>query len=143
MQAEPRFKCPFCSFINIHQDTIKHHIRWTRDKNHVDSIHVRSNFSHIVTRQPNSSPYGPYIRKDELKLPWINCLFCDYRDKIEFDLSLHMLEFHREDLLRLPIYRRERKAEKKMSGNFYALFEVPMEYRLDRAVEMAKRKVRD
>jgi len=27
-------KCPFCSFRNIHEDTITHHIKFTKDKQH-------------------------------------------------------------------------------------------------------------
>jgi hypothetical protein len=54
-----------------------------------------------------------------------------------------MLQEHRNELLQLPITRQERKAAKKLSGNLFARFEGAMEYRLDRAVDMAKRKVRE
>jgi hypothetical protein len=36
-------------------------------------------------------------------LPAIPCLFCDYKDPIEFDLSVHCQEKHGPDLLKLPI----------------------------------------
>lgn len=88
----------------------------------------------------SNSGYGPYISKDALRLPWINCLWCDYRDKIEFDLSLHFLEKHKKELLAIPITRQERVAVKILSGDPFAFLEGPMEYRLDKAVAMAKIK---
>ena len=76
--------------------------------------------------------------KRGLKLPWNKCLWCNYRDKIEFDLSLHFLEEHRDKLLAIPITRRERSAPKALSPDWFTRFEDPMEYRLDKAVTMAK-----
>jgi hypothetical protein len=90
----------------------------------------------------DTGPYGHYQDKEGLDLPWIGCLFCNYQDKLEFDLSLHMLEEHREELLQLPITRQERRAAKELSGDFFAKFEGAMEYRVDKAAEIAKRKER-
>ena len=39
----------------------------------------------------------------EAGLPEIPCMFCDYKDCIEFDLELHYLERHRSELINLPI----------------------------------------
>ena len=75
-------------------------------------------------------------------LPWIQCLWCDYRDKVEFDLSLHMLDGHKQKLLQLPIYSSRRKRTKALSGDFFARFEGSMEFRLDVAVELAKEENR-
>ncbi len=38
-------------------------------------------------------------------LPEIPCAWCDYKNKIEFDLGNHILESHRNELLTLPIGR--------------------------------------
>jgi hypothetical protein len=42
-------------------------------------------------------------KAEQVGLPEIPCTFCDYKDPIEFDLSLHYLEKHRQNLIRLPI----------------------------------------
>ena len=65
-------------------------------------------------------------------------MWCDFRDKIDFDLSLHFLEQHKKKLLAIPITNRGRKAAKILAGDGFAIFEAPMEYRLDKAVDMAK-----
>ena len=94
------------------------------------------------------SPYGPYLSKAEIKLPWIRCLWCNYRDKIEFDLSLHMLEKHGpgkfadHKLMQLEIFASDRKRTKTLSGDFFARFEGAIEFRLDIAVGMAKEENR-
>lgn len=85
----------------------------------------------------------PSQSKEEIHLPWIQCLWCDYKDKIEFDMSLHFLEKHKEMLLGLPITSKDRKITKALSGDFFARFESAIEFRLDVAVEMAKKENRD
>lgn len=104
------------------------HNSWLQDqeKNHERTVKIKT------------SPYGPYVRTEDLPLVWIQCLWCKYRNKIEFNLSLHMLERHREKLSQLPVYSSHRKRTKAMSGNFFARFEGAIEFRLDVAVEMAK-----
>lgn len=141
-------KCPFCNFINIHEDTITHHIKFTDDPAHkgidVDKLDKSSYI--IVERKPKPSPYGPYIRTEDLPLPWINCLWCDYKRKIAFDLSLHFLQEHREELLAIPVYSRDRKITKDLldePARFDSKFEWAMEFRVDVAVEMAKEENRD
>lgn len=132
-------KCPFCQFVNVYEDIITHHIKFTDDAAHtgieVDNLDKSSYV--IAESKPKPSQYGPYIRTEDLPLPWINCLWCGYRDKIAFDLSLHFLEEHLEELLAIPITRRERLAAKTLSGDWFARFESPMEYRLDKALGMA------
>lgn len=77
-------------------------------------------------------------------LPEISCLFCPYQDKIEWDLAQHMFEEHKKELMAIPITRQERKAAKNLIKDsrlrFFARFESPMEYRLDKAIKMAKRR---
>ncbi|MGC2426248.1 MAG: hypothetical protein WA421_04375 [Nitrososphaeraceae archaeon] len=132
----PLLKCPFCNSLrNIHVDVIANHIRLT----HPGKTY---NVSDFYLKWVRSSPYGVYLSKEELKLPWIKCLWCNYRDKIEFDLSLHFLEEHRDKLLAIPITRRERSAAKALSPDWFTRFEDPMEYRLDKAVTMAKQNPR-
>lgn len=114
------------------------HIQWTNDNAHVVDVKDLDKSRYILTveAKPKHSPFGPYLGKAALKLPWIPCLFCSYKDKIKFDLSLHMLQEHRKELLQLPITRQERKAAKELSDNPFARFERAMEYRLDKAVDM-------
>jgi hypothetical protein len=125
-------KCPFCkSFRNIYVLEMNHHILFT---------HPGRSCSVSAYYPKDVQGYGHYITKEEIKLPWINCLWCDHRDKIEFDLSLHFLEEHKKELLAIPITQKERLAAKALSGDWYARFESPMEYRLDKAVKLAKEK---
>lgn len=36
-------------------------------------------------------------------MPEIPCIYCNFKDPIAFDLSLHYIEKHRYQLIRLPI----------------------------------------
>jgi hypothetical protein len=149
-ELTPLLKCPFCNFRNIHQDTITHHIKFTDDGQHKDvNIELLDKGQYVVPRTATiESPYGPYQSKAQLNIPWIRCLWCNYRDKIEFDLSLHMLEKHGpgkftdQKLLKLEIFGSDRKRTKTLSGDFFARFEGAIEFRLDVAVEMAKEENR-
>jgi hypothetical protein len=128
-------KCPFCkSFRNIYVVEMNHHVQFT----HPGRNYRVSDF--YPKGVQGSSAYSPYITKEEIKLPWTNCLWCNYRDKIQFDLSLHFLEEHKKELLAIPIIRRERLAAKILSGDRFAFLESPIEYRLDKAVKLAKEK---
>jgi hypothetical protein len=139
-QLTPLLKCPFCNSLrNIHVEVIEHHIRFS----HPGKSYQASKFYHKGARA--SSPYGSYISKKEIKLPWIRCLFCSYKDKIEFDLSLHLLEEHKQKLLQIPISARDRTETnllKESRARFFSKFEGSMEFRLDVAVEMAKEENR-
>ncbi len=55
--------------------------------------------------------------------PDLPCIYCDFKDPIEFDLSLHYLEKHRQDLIRLPIGKSS------------------IDDRADYAVELSKKKL--
>jgi hypothetical protein len=57
----------------------------------------------------------------EINSPLLPCLWCDYKNRIEFDLGNHLLANHRDDLLRLSIGKG------------------PMDNRIDYAVQLAKR----
>jgi hypothetical protein len=134
-------KCPFCNLLpNIHVEVIENHIRLTHPKR---SSRVSDYYPKGVR---GSSPYSPYITKEEIKLPWINCLWCNYRDKIQFDLSLHFLEDHKSELVAIPISTRDRKLTKSLldpEPGFHSKFEAAIEFRLDVAIEMAKEENRD
>ena len=71
-------------------------------------------------------------------MPGTRCLFCSYRDKNEFDLSLHMLEKHKLNLLHVKISYRDH-ANLRQSDPF-ARFYGRIEYRLEKVVEIAKRR---
>jgi hypothetical protein len=132
-QHTPLLKCPFCNFLhNIHVDVIEQHIRIDHPGK---SSHV-SDFYPKVIRY--TSPYGPNITKEGINVPWIRCLFCRYRDKNEFDLSLHMLESHKGKLLRLQIPHRDH--DKLGQRDPFAQFYGKIGYRLDEAVKIAKRR---
>jgi hypothetical protein len=51
------------------------------------------------------------------------CLFCTYKDPLDFDLSLHFIEKHRQELIRLPLGKSS------------------IDDRADYAVELSKRKL--
>jgi hypothetical protein len=80
----------------------------------------------VANRHNNTIEVKPISitnRKSILKLPEIPCAWCNYKDPIEFDLSLHLVANHKEELLKLPIGK----------GS--------MDYRADYVVDMAKRKM--
>ena len=149
-EITPLLKCPFCNLRNIHEDTITHHIKFTDDTQHIDvDIQQLDKGQYVVTRiTKKESPYGLYLSKGEIKVPWLKCIWCNYRDKIEFDLSLHMLEKHGpgkfadHKLLKLEIFGSDRKRTKTLSGDKFAKFEGDIEFRLDVAVEMAREQNR-
>ena len=62
-------------------------------------------------------------KAEEVGLPEIPCLYCNFKDPIAFDLSLHYLEKHRQQLIRLPIGRSS------------------IDDRADYAVELSKKKL--
>jgi hypothetical protein len=132
-------KCPICNFSNIYESEIDHHITFTDDIRHNVDVRQIDKITYVITGS-NTSPYEP-LGKAALNLPWRYCLFCDCREKVEFNLSLHMLEEHHQELLQIPITRQERKTAKIISGDFFARFERAIEYRLDKAVGMAKLRV--
>ena len=132
-QYTPLLKCPFCNFLhNIHVDVIEHHIRI----DHPGKRYHVSEFYPKIIRY--TSPYGPVITKEKINLPWIRCLFCRYWNKNEFDLSLHMLEEHKQKLLQLEISYE--KHFRLLHSDQFAKFYGRIEYRLDKAIEIAKRK---
>jgi hypothetical protein len=133
-------KCPYCNFRNIHEDMITHHITFTDDSQHKDvGIEQLGKSRYTVTRvTTKESPYGPNLSKAELKLHWIKCLWCNYSDKIKFDLSLHMLEHHKRKLLQLQISHRDHPRIKQTDP--FARLYGRLEHRLEIAVEIAKRR---
>lgn len=89
---EPLLRCPFCHFMNEKEEVITYHIKNTRDTKHnVDLSKIDK--SRYIAADPPATPYGPYTAKENLDLPSLQCPFCDYQDKIGFDLSLHMFEW--------------------------------------------------
>jgi hypothetical protein len=128
-------KCPFCNFKNIHEDTITRHIRHTDDSKHwVDLDKLDKNMYFVTSRK--KSHYGHYASKQDLPLPWIRCLWCSYRDKVERDLSFHFLECHRHKLYKIKIGNVEWRMIKQKDP-FYFLYE-RVEFVLDKAVRVAK-----
>ena len=60
----------------------------------------------------------------DVRLPALSCLWCDYKNPIEFDLGNHLQANHKQELIKLPIGK----------GS--------METRVDHAIQWAKRKAR-
>jgi hypothetical protein len=62
-------------------------------------------------------------KAEQVGFPAMPCLFCAYKDPLDFDLSLHYIEKHRQDLIRL------------------SLGKCSIDDRADYAVELSKRKL--
>ncbi len=62
-------------------------------------------------------------KAEQVGLPEIPCMYCDFKDCIEFDLSIHYVAKHRQDLIRLPIDKSS------------------IDARADYAVELSKKKL--
>ena len=129
-------KCPFCSFRNIHENEIRHHIKYKEDDVHkaekVDKIDKKS---YIVDNTRQEGKYH-YEKKEDLPLSRIKCLWCEYRDKVERDLSWHFLEHHRDKLYQIVIPSVEYK-RLQQKDPFYYLYG-RTEHILDEAVRLAK-----
>jgi len=131
-------KCPFCNFRNIHEDTITHHIRYKDDTKHWVDLDKLDKKMYFEACKKESS-YGTYSSKENLPLPGIRCLWCNYRDKIEHDLEWHFLENHRIQLYReIRVTSEERKIAWR-NDPFSSMYD-KIEYLLEKAVELAKRK---
>lgn len=63
-------------------------------------------------------------KTEAMRLPALPCVWCDYKDPIEFDLANHLLTNHKQQLLKLPIGK------------------ASMETRIDHAIQWAKRTMR-
>ena len=48
-----------------------------------------------ATRKRTDTNNNKKTKAEEVGLPEIPCLYCDFKDPVEFDLSLHYLEKHR------------------------------------------------
>lgn len=129
-------KCPFCNFANIYEDAIDHHIQYTHFLDPDTQVKARYTASRSKWHDASQD-------KENLSLPWIRCLFCNYKDKIEWDLAQHVFERHRAKVVALPIYSKDRKYTKALSGDFYARFESAIEFRLDLILEMSRDENRE
>jgi hypothetical protein len=127
----PLLKCPYCKFRNIHEDTIIHHIKWNDNVVHqvnIDQIN-KNQFFVIKQNKPES--------KEDLPLPWIKCLWCDYKDKVERDLEWHILETPQ---CKTRLYKMK-VPDDEYNVESYAWSHSDIESRLARAVKLSKRKI--
>lgn len=62
-------------------------------------------------------------KAEQVGFPDMPCLFCAYKHPLDFDLSLHYIEKHRQDLIRV------------------SLGKCSIDDRADSAVELSKRKL--
>jgi hypothetical protein len=77
-------------------------------------------------------------RKANMSIPWIKCLWCDYKDKIERDLSWHFYEGHKYQLYRLEVTQQEINND-RAKDPFYFLYD-SIEHKIDKALRLAKSK---
>jgi hypothetical protein len=81
-----------------------------------------SDASHI-SREAVKLSQNRKTKAEQAGKPELPCIYCDFKDPLEFDLSLHYLEKHRPNLIRLPIGKNS------------------MDNRADYAVELSKKKL--
>ena len=133
-ESIPLLKCPNCSFKNIHEEEIWHHLGW---KHHqaiwIDMKKVDRN--DFFNPKDNQSKYN-YETKEDLPLPWIKCPWCDYKDKVERDLEWHILE---SPQCKTRLYKMK-VPDNEYNVESYAWSHSDIESRLARAVRLAKRK---
>jgi hypothetical protein len=77
-----------------------------------------SDASHILHKDVSRAK----TKAEQVGKPELPCIYCNFKDPIEFDLSLHYLEKHRQNLIRLPIGKSS------------------MDDRADYAVELSKKR---
>lgn len=56
-----------------------------------------------ATSRKTETNHKAKTKAEEVGLPEIPCIYCNFKDPIAFDLSLHYIEKHRYQLIRLPI----------------------------------------
>ena len=135
----PLLKCPFCSFKNIHEEEITHHIRYKEDAKHNVDVDKIDKKKYIVTKKEKESRYH-YESKEDLPLPYVKCLWCDYRDKVERDLEYHFLEKHKDRLYKMKASPQERRQDRVWTQDPFSWMYDDIEYRLYKAIRLSKRK---
>jgi hypothetical protein len=70
--------------------------------------------------------HNHYETKEDLLLPWIKCLWCNYKDKVERDLGWHILEKHKYQL-------------RKLGDDYYFLYNT--EVLIDDAIKLGRVKL--
>ena len=137
-------KCPYCAFRNIHEEEIRHHIRYKDDSNHagIDAAKLDRKLFIVIKNKKQSQAqqskgpifsHSPYIPKEDLPdslWPWVKCVWCSYRDRLPRDLQWHFIEKHKSKLYNLdPVNHLDPS---------YSLHDI--EESLDKALNIAKKK---
>jgi len=122
------YKCPFCLFKNIHEDEITHHIRYKDNAEHDVDVDKLDKTLYNIPVVKKQSRYT-YVKKEDLPLPSIRCIWCPYEDKVVRDLEWHFLEKHKDRLYQM-----------KLRGYSHIHPYYTMEYRAEKAANLAKRK---
>lgn len=136
-----RYKCPFCNFRNIHEYEITHHIRYNEDAKHVIDVDKIDKKKYIVTKQQKQSKYQ-YTKKEDLSLPWIQCPWCSYKDKIARELERHILENKkcRIRLFKIKVSPEIRRSDPIWTRDPFSWMYDDTEYRLYKAMRLARKK---
>lgn len=138
-QLVPLLKCPFCNFKNVHEEEITHHIMYKEDAKHNVDVDKINKKQYIMTKKEKESRYH-YESKEDLPLPSIKCHWCDYSDKVERDLEYHFLEKHKDRLYKMKVSPQERRQDPVWTQDPYSWMYDDIEYRLYKAIRLAKRK---
>lgn len=137
-EVVPLFKCPFCSFKNIHEEEITHHIRYKEDTEHDVDVDAIDKKRYIITTKKTSHYH--YERKEDYPLPWLKCLWCNYRDKIERDLEWHFIEMHRRRLDAVKVLPDERKKDPIWTRDSFSWMYSDLEYRIYKVMKLVRKK---
>jgi DNA-directed RNA polymerase subunit RPC12/RpoP len=96
-------KPPLTSDLTI-VPTITNQIKLYSNSPYTPSKSDASDASDALTITATTQPIPKAQSKaEQVGLPELPCIYCEYSDCIEFDLSLHYIEKHRQNLVRLPI----------------------------------------
>ena len=92
-----------------------------------------------VQTYPNSNNKNNNKASDNnLPLPFIRCLWCNYQDKKEHDLGWHFYDKHKYELYRLEVTQQE-IINDRTKDPFYFLYD-SIEHKIDKALTLAKSK---
>lgn len=88
---------------------------------------------------PKWESHYHYENKEDLPLPWIKCLWCDYKDKVESDLGHHFEDKHRESLNQIRVTPEIRQSDPDWTRDPFSWMYSNLDYRVYKALKLARR----